>query len=235
MQVRFDSFNAAAEANNPPLPAGASQDSGSFIDSTNTCNDLYCHGTTLASAGSVTSPSWNTSGDARCGSCHLPDFANQALPMGGNHRAHFTVASVGTNLYGPKYVTRHPDDANGCDTCHPVTKNPAFACGQCHTRSTNVGLLIVSPTHLDGQVDFTNNNQATWTTSPLGTDEVLSATNTDRCNHCHSTANVPNVGVGVRLAKQNWGTGTYKLPCLTCHNGTDAFDSKKECNKCHKK
>ena len=44
---------------------------------------------------------------------------------------------------------------------------------------------------------------------------------TDRCNHCHSTAVVNGVA-GVVLAKSNWNTGAYTLPCLSCHNGMDA-------------
>ena len=52
-----------------------------------------------------------------------------------------------------------------------------------------------------------------------------------KCNNCHPKTFKMKKGANTITMKDiNAGNS-----CGTCHNGTDAFDAKKSCNKCHKK
>jgi predicted CxxxxCH...CXXCH cytochrome family protein len=75
---------------------------------------------------------------------------------------------------------------------------------------------------VDGSVQF-DNIAVSPAASTLGATATLvpTATDTDRCTYCHSPASVGGV-VGTVMVKANWGTGTFLVPCLTCHNAASA-------------
>ncbi len=198
VQVRFDSFNPNAQANNP---ADTTLDSTSYDDTNNVCSNLYCHGADFATpSGNNTTPDWDVSTDGDCGQCHdtgLNDVTTTTSISTGNHTAHLTAA------YGPGFGTE------GCTNCHTGYD------------------LSSSGTHVDGSVEFANVDTSVASYSVLGTTAPSGSpdsTSTDRCNSCHSTATV-NGAVGTVQAKTNWSNSSYKLDCLYCHNGTDPATS----------
>jgi predicted CxxxxCH...CXXCH cytochrome family protein len=197
VQVRFDSWNPVAEAGNP---ADTSLDSTSFNDTANVCSNLYCHGATFAVvSGSKTAPVWQA-GDGACGMCHDTDTTDTTVGTylsTGNHRAHLADA------WGPQFGTA---SETACANCHPAYGTAAA-------------------THANLTVDFANVDTTPNPVSTLGSTAPRldpPTGSTDRCTHCHSDTNIPGVGVGTILAKQNWSNGTYKLDCLTCHNAAYA-------------
>jgi predicted CxxxxCH...CXXCH cytochrome family protein len=123
-------------------------------------------------------------------------FCHLAAPTAANHTDHLSSA------FGPLFGTN---------------------CAGCHVSNANNTTMAGKPKHINGLIEFANVNTATSADAVLGLTApgaAPDATSTDRCNHCHSTASV-NGSVGTVLAKTNWNTGAYTLPCLSCHNGTD--------------
>ncbi|HWR98874.1 MAG TPA: CxxxxCH/CxxCH domain-containing protein, partial [Candidatus Methanoperedens sp.] len=183
-----------------------------------TCNLVYCHGgdgTALGWGGADTTPVWDNAApdSVYCGSCHDANASDAVNPGGldvistGNHTDHLTAA------WGPGFANP-PGSA--------VTSCLGAATLGCHT-----DYQLATTTHVDGSVQF-DNLAASPATSLLGTQAVTTPTaeETDRCSYCHSTLSVTvNVAgpatvtdAGAALAKTNWPTNGYELPCLTCHN-----------------
>jgi predicted CxxxxCH...CXXCH cytochrome family protein len=211
VQVVFDNTNTLGE---PGLvaPSAAGSDNavkyGVLAGTYATCSALYCHGNDVYEAaggfqlagGTLTTPRWNFAVDGNCGTCHdtgtqVGETSPATALASGNHTDHLSAA------YGPNFGTAA---LTACDQCHPV-----YAVG--------------SASHVNGTRDFQNNNTTVVGVSALGLTAPAAApdaTSTDRCNQCHSTAAVSG-SVGTVLAKTNWATGAYLLPCLSCHNAAD--------------
>ena len=205
-----------------------------------TCSNFYCHGADLGNGGTDQTPTWNDHRTGDCGTCHGINGDPVAIerPAGmavtsGNHPVHFTSA-WGPQLEAPPIMTTKQHSSSGCYQCHNSVDPAAHAaaCTDCHGPdfpTTNFGAYrpgASNPTasHVDLKVDFGNTLQTTAAQSVLGATAPAGApdgTSTDRCNQCHSTTNIPGVGVGTVLVKANWADPGYGLDCLTCHNAAD--------------
>ncbi|MEW6486885.1 MAG: CxxxxCH/CxxCH domain-containing protein, partial [Thermodesulfobacteriota bacterium] len=220
--TRTESYSLGSS---PPVKFGT----GTF----GTCSSFYCHGDGLGNGGTNQTPNWNDYTTGSCGTCH-GSFGSNATALkevsGGNHPVHYKPDR------GPRLSNTHAGD--GCNACHNAA-SVTSECTSCHIGTemygaTNPGASSPTSTHVDGKVDFVNNNQTVSPYAVLGASApsgAPDATSTDRCNYCHSTATVttaslPGGGVGTVLAKANWSNGAYQLDCLTCHNAADAAWSK---------
>ena len=112
VQVRFDTVWNPAATNPAPL----TQDSASFDDLNNVCNNLYCHGADaatfpVADQGTDTTPDWDLAATGDCGTCHRataatpPSFGAHVTHAGsaagygiGCNVCHYTVTSNGTTI-----------------------------------------------------------------------------------------------------------------------------------------
>jgi predicted CxxxxCH...CXXCH cytochrome family protein len=143
---------------------------------------------------------------------------------------------AGGNVASPKW-----DNAltGNCGTCHNQTQmasgnhlahtdnvwGPQITCDGCHP-----SYGVSSAYHVNNVKELANLNVTTSPVATLGATVPPvppPATNTDRCNNCHSTATaVGQASSGVVLAKTNWGTAAYRLACVTCHNASSpAWDN----------
>ena len=190
----------ASHANQTVTIAGVSYTGGTAVSDTSfgTCNQNACHNNGAYPAPGVplnNAYQWNQA-YANCTLCHGD------VPTTGNHTDHLSDA------FGPAFGTD---------------------CGACHVANANNTTMGGRAKHINGTIEFANvvtttsPDAALGLTAPAG---APTAASTDRCNSCHSTASVSLDGVGTVvgtvLAKTNWDTGAYLLPCLTCHNATDA-------------
>jgi predicted CxxxxCH...CXXCH cytochrome family protein len=154
-----------------------------------TCAGLYCHGN------NATQSTWG-------GAYTQPAWNNPAaVACGtchgaastyaqGNHPAHLSAA------FGPGSTAF---TAGG--TCSEGTG--------CHTAYG----LTPTTTHVDRLVGF-RTSPSVATQVGLGSTQI--------CVNCHTnytSANVPVSGDNLARTRTNWDNTTYKLNCLTCHNG----------------
>ena len=170
---------------------------------TGACAGLYCHGGNASLnagwGGSSTSPAW--SGTLSCGACHdtgTSDTTPGTLLSTKNHPAHIDNAS---KPYGPGMASFSAgtgcSEGTGCHTRYDLTPN---SLGGLHA---NNGKDLRSAATDNGYVA-----------------SALSATQV--CRNCHTTytsANVPTSGDALVRTQANWDNTTYKVACITCHNG----------------
>lgn len=87
-----------------------------------TCNDTYCHGTTLNAGGEHTEPSWTVTdgSEAYCGSCHMIPPPAPHSPSSSCGDCHIT-AEEGSFLPSPElHVNGEVDGDFECGSCHSV-------------------------------------------------------------------------------------------------------------------
>lgn len=206
------------------------------------CANIYCHGGDNPEwRGTGTRPAWDNTGYVamiQCGPCHAM-FNSPYDPNGvakiqfsvGNHEVHYkqytAVAGVEAVNRGPRIdPPDHGPTAWGCAYCHNAGTN----CNNCHASHSGSSTSQPTSTHADGKVDFkpTAGTPVAGVNPPAGV--TLAAT--PACDYCHSTATVvtrtyPAPGTtGVAAAKANWDNGSFRLDCLTCHNGITPGNSK---------
>jgi len=206
-----------------------------------TCANFYCHGADFSAPtqGTNVSPIWNSQSTAYCSACHDVDTRSTST-FGqeftqGRHRTHLSPGAP--FVYGPPY-TWH---AASCSVCHGVEDDgPALTGGcnapVCHPNngfdlpgSANDAGFATFPSrdHVEGnfEVDFEGGLSKGWNdindySGTPGTLAVLGTAynnGTDICNRCHSTATIGGV-VGATLAKADWNSASYRIPCENCHN-----------------
>jgi predicted CxxxxCH...CXXCH cytochrome family protein len=220
--------------------------SPAFDQGTTTCSGVYCHGETLLTGGSNTTPDWTSvgTGEGDCGTCH-------GLPPGGGHSADpvcenchdpsisfFDSGTPSNSTWADR--TRHIDGivdfgAAPCSSCHIMggahTRHATeynFGCSTCH-----FGHGFGTPTHQDATADVTfdpnglatrngaDSNTPTWNAGAKTCDNV----------YCHSSGNTADRGSDATYTwgilpfaamsyatAPNWDTGTIS-DCDPCHAG----------------
>ncbi len=183
-----------------PLPAettwgavaAADGASPAFDGSTTTCSGVYCHGATLLSGGSLTTPNWTEigTGQASCGTCH-------GLPPD----------------------PPHPADTN-CSNCHPtldarwsfveprrhidgvVDLNPGMlSCTTCH----GSGSQPAPPTDTSGNMDTTARGVGAHR-SHLGPSVWHAEVTCDACHVVPGAVGDPGHTDSALPAELTWGT-----------------------------
>ncbi len=105
----------------------------SFDGATTTCSSVYCHGSTLLSGGSNTTPNWAVVGvagnaQAACGTCHGLPPASPHPASGNCSSCHPTIAADMTFPDPSRHIDGVVDVINlDCTSCHGdvATSNPA--------------------------------------------------------------------------------------------------------------
>jgi len=105
----------------------------------------------------------------------------------------------------------------GCGYCHFIPRKQAGC--RCHDGTGSPGAGAISTRHVNGIKEFRDmNSRAT-----PDDDAPADLTSTTACDNCHSTALAPNETIsGAQLAKNNWYSAGYRLPCQACHNSAAA-------------
>lgn len=203
-----------------------STDAGTVVSKTGTktCSSIYCHGSTMSpNGGSDTSPAWDNSATAACGTCHGASAANP--PLRGSHLKH-----VGLQAGGGRQLP----------------------CADCHKDMTPGSIPSGMGTHVDNRSDFAFDTAKAYVKltgaapAPAYTGTAAMMDPYGSCSnvYCHSTAQSGSTGTGSPTYRTvAWGgsvtcgschedmtgasgsgshmthTQTYGMSCGTCHPG----------------
>ncbi len=211
-------FGAIAKA----TPAGYTRDADPVFDPIDKrCSNVYCHGGVLGdSSATNTTPVWNGTDQATCGSCHgLPPSSHASDQCATCHPRAFTAA-------GPLAKDTHIDlmvqvgkTGSGCNDCHGTGADgapPTDLSGNTATTALGVG---AHQAHVTGLRRLT---------APLACSAChLAPTDIDSVGHIDSAAPAEVFpggaafgGVAARMnAVPTWDRATATCSDVLCHGG----------------